>query len=135
MAQTTTISTKELKRQAAAVFEGKTLKVMLCNIGASGYTEESTVANWQSIQVSGNGYSTFSATVTTGSYNTTTARYEIPSINAAFTASGGNINYDTVVIYFNGETYVHSISIESPNIVLYDGQTQTYAITLVQDSL
>jgi hypothetical protein len=133
MATTTTISTKELKRQAAAAFEGKTVKVMLCNVGSTGYDAESTVANWQSAEVSGNGYSRFSATIGTGSYNATSAQYELPVINAAFTANGGTINYDRVVVYINGETYIHSLAVESPNVILSPGQTQTYAITLAQD--
>lgn len=133
MATTTTISTKELKRQAAEAFEGKTVKVMLCTVGSTGYTAESTVSNWQSVEASGNGYARFSATIGTGSYNATTARYELPVINAAFTASGGTIGYDRVVVYIDGETYIHSLAVESPNIILADGQTQTYAITLAQD--
>lgn len=133
MAYTNKISTKELKRQAAACFEGKTLKAMLCSVGATGYTEESTVANWQSVEASGNGYTRYSTTVSAGSYNATTARYEIPVVNAAFTASGGTIGYDRVVWYFNGETYPHSVTEESPNIILANGQTQTYALTLAQD--
>tara|TARA_R110000868_G_scaffold172294_5_gene408190 strand:- start:648 stop:1052 length:405 start_codon:yes stop_codon:yes gene_type:complete len=133
MATTTTISTKELKRQAAACFEGKTIKVMLCSVGATGYTAESTVANWQSVEATGNGYTRFSATIGTSTYNATTARQELPVINAAFTASGGTIGYDRVVIYINGETYIHSLVVESPNIILAAGQTQTYAITLAQD--
>jgi hypothetical protein len=133
MAHNTTISINELKRQAAAVFEGKTLKAMLCNVGGSGNTSESTVSAWQSTEISGNGYSRFSATVGTGSYNTTTNRYELPVINAAFSASGGPYTYDTLVLYFNGETYIHSLVSEIPNVVIADGQTQTYAITLVQN--
>jgi len=133
MAITTTISTKELKRQAAACFEGKTLKVMLCNVGSTGYGAESTVANWQSAEVTGNGYARFTATIGTSTYNNTTARQELPIINAAFAASGGAINYDRVVIYIDGETYIHSLVVENPNIILSAGQTQTYAITLSQD--
>ena len=133
MATTTTISTKELQRQAALAFEGETLKVMLCSVGATGYTAESTVANWQSVEASGNGYTRYSTTIGTGSYNATTGRYELPVINAAFTADGGTIGYDRVVVYIDGETYIHSLAVESPNIILADGQTQTYAITLSQD--
>ena len=133
MAITTTVSTKELKRQAAEAFEGKTLKVMLCTVGSTGYTAESTVTNWQSVEASGNGYARFSSVIGTGSYNSTTGRYELPVINAAFTAAGGTIGYDRVVVYIDGETYIHSLVVESPNIILSAGQTQTYAITLAQD--
>lgn len=133
MARTVTLSQKELKRVAAAAYEGKTIRVMLCNVGSSGNTAESTVSAWQAVEVSGNGYARFTATVGTGSYNGTAAAYVIPDVDAVFTASGSGFSFDTVVAYFDGETYVHSITVESPNIVLSPGQTQTYRISLRTD--
>lgn len=133
MARTVTVSQKELKRAAAAAYEGKAIRVMLCNVGTSGNTAESTVTAWQAVEVSGNGYSRFSGTVGTGAWDGTAAAYVLPNIDAAFTASGSGISYDTVVVYFNGETYVHSITVESPNVVIAAGQTQTYRISLRTD--
>lgn len=133
MARTLTLSQKELKRAAAAAYEGKAIRVMLCNVGTSGNTAESTVAAWQAVEVSGNGYTRFSGTVGTGSYDGTAAAYVLPNIDAAFTATGSGFTYDTVVVYFNGETYCHSITVESPNVVLSAGQTQTYRISLRAD--
>ena len=133
MARTLTLSQKELKRAAAAAYEGKTIKVMLCNVGSTGYTAESTVANWQSVEVSGSSYARFSGTVGTGSYDSTAAAYVLPTVDAAFTASGSSFTYDTVVVYFNGEIYVHSVTVESPNVVVAAGQTQTYRISLRTD--
>ena len=133
MTRTLTLSQKELKRAAAAAYEGKAIRVMLCNVGTSGNTAESTVAAWQAVEVSGNGYTRFSATVGTGSYDGTAAAYVIPNVDAAFTASGSGFTYDTIVAYFDGETYCHSITVESPNVVLSPGQTQTYRISLRTD--
>lgn len=133
MAQTTKISQKELKRVAGLAYEGKTLKVMLCSVGTSGFTEESTVTNWQTVEVSGNGYARFSATVAVGSYSSSLGAYVMPDIDAAFTASGVGYSYDTVVAYFDGETYPHSITTEAPNVILSPGQTQTYRFSLQQD--
>ena len=133
MAQTTTISQKELKRQAAACFESKTLKVMLCSVGATGYTAESTVANWQSVEKSGNGYVRFSTTIATGAYDATTGTYKLPDIDAAFTATSTGYSYDRVVLYVDGETYIHSLIAEDPTIVLSAGQTQTYRLSIRQD--
>lgn len=133
MAQTTTISQKELKRQAGLCFEGETLKVMLCSVGATGYTAESTVANWQSVEKSGNGYVRFSTTVATGAYDATTGTYKLPDIDAAFTATSTGYSYDRVVLYVDGETYIHSLIAEDPTIVLSAGQTQTYRLSIRQD--
>lgn len=132
MTQVAKISTKELKRQAGLVFEGKTLKVMLCMITDPVYTEESTVAEWQSIEASGSGYARFSAVIPTGAYNITSGSYVIPDIIASFTATAP-YSYNAIVLYIDGETYVHSTIIESPNIALSAGQTQTYVVQLIQD--
>lgn len=133
MALTVSLSTKELQRVAELAYEGETLKVMLCAVGSTGYTSASTVANWQSVELSGNGYSRASTTVGTGSYNGTTARYEIPSYDAIFTASGGSLTYDRIVVYIDGATYPVSVLTEDPNIVLSSGQSQTYRISLNTD--
>lgn len=134
MAQTTSISQKELKRQAALCFEGETLKVMLCN-NTGGYTAESTVTNWQSVEVStsGTGYVRFSQAIAVGAYDNSSGTYKIPDIDAEFTCTTTPYNYDTVVLYIDGETYVHSIIVESPNIAMAAGQVQTYRLSIRQD--
>jgi hypothetical protein len=133
MAITLTLSQKELARVANLAYEGETIKVMLASVGASGFTAESTVANWQSVEKSGNGYVRFSQVIATGAYDATDARYEIPAIDAAFTATGAGYTYDRIVIYVDGSTYIHSLIVEDPNIALAASQTQTYRINLSTD--
>jgi hypothetical protein len=133
MAQTTTISLKELKRQTSLIFEGQEINVMLCNIGFTTYDQESSVADWSAQEISGSGYSTFQQTVGASTYNEDTGLEEVPEIIAEFTATGGPLNYDRVVIFFTGETYIHSLVVEDPNVVVADGQTQTYSILLTQN--
>jgi hypothetical protein len=133
MALTTTISQKELARVAGLAYEGETLKVMLCSVGVSGFTAESTVANWQSVEQSGNGYVRYSEVIATGVYDAVDARYEMPAIDADFTATGAGYTYDRIVIYVDGTTYIHSLITENPNIALAAGQTQTYRIALTCD--
>lgn len=129
MAQTVTISKKELERQAGLSFEGETLKVMLCTVGATGYTSESTVAQWQSVEQSGSGYSRYSTLILPGSYVIANNAYSLPDIEAVFSASSV-YSYDRVVSYIDGATYIHSIVEESPNITLAAGQTQTYRVSI-----
>jgi hypothetical protein len=134
MALTTTISTKELERVAAAAYEGETLKVMLCQVGLTGYTAESTVANWQSVELaSANGYVRYSEVIGTGSYSGTDGRYNLPTIDAEFVVTDLGYTYDRVVLYIEGATYPHSVIAEDPNIVLLAGQTQTYRLRLTAD--
>jgi len=133
MALTVAISQKELERIAALAYEGETLKVALCNIGATGYTAESTVADWIGVEQSGNGYIRFSQVITTGAWDATDLRYEIPAIDAAFTATGAGYLYDRIVYWVDGSTYPIGVITESPNITLVAGQTQTYRIQLCTD--
>ena len=133
MAITVSISQKELARVANLAYEGETIKVMLASVGASGFTAESTVTNWQSVEKSGNGYVRFSQVIATGAYDATDARYEIPAIDAAFTATGAGYTYDRIIIYIDGATYIHSMIVEDPNIALAAGQTQTYRVNLSTD--
>lgn len=133
MTLTVSVSQKELERVAALAYEGETLKAMLCSVGATGYTAQSTLANWESVEASGNGYVRFSAVIAVGAWSGTAGAYVMPDIDADFTATGVGYTYDTVVVYIEGATYPYCIITESPNIALANGQTQTYRISLRQD--
>jgi hypothetical protein len=133
MALTTSVSTKELERIASLAYEGETIKVMLCSVGITGLTSASTVASWIATEQVGSGYTRFSVVLGTGTYSTTDGRYNLPIVNAVFSATGGGYSYDKIVIYIDGSLYPHSVITESPNIVLLAGQTQTYRITLASD--
>lgn len=132
MAITLTISTKELERQAKAVFEGKTYKVFLA-LNSSSLTADSSTAAWEAIECSGGGYAAVTGTIGAGSYNSSSARYQMPMITATFTASGGGISYNTLCVKIGSELYLHSITVESPTVVLAAGQSKSYTITLAQD--
>ena len=133
MALTVQQSTKELARVANLAYEGETIKVALCNVGSTGYTAESTVANWLTTEISGNGYSRFSLLLPTGAYDSVDARYEVPFFDAVFTASGSGFTYDRIVVYVDGATYPHSVITENPNIAIVAGQSKTYRILLSVD--
>lgn len=134
MAITTSVSREELKRIAQLAYEGETLKVMLCNIGITSYNAENTVTEWQSVEITGTGYVRYSEVIGTGAYNTTTGRYELPAIQAEFTSTDITPwDYTTVVLYIDGSTYPHSILTESPNVLVAEGQTITYQLTLNTD--
>jgi predicted ribosomally synthesized peptide with SipW-like signal peptide len=133
MALTTSVSVKELERIASVAYEGETIKVMLCSVGITGLTSASTVASWTATEQVGNGYARFSVVLGTGAYSTIDGRYNLPVVDAVFSATGVGYSYDKIVIYIEGSVYPHSVITESPNIVLLAGQTQTYRITLASD--
>lgn len=133
MATQATISPKELERVAGLAYEGEDLKVMLCSLTSEEVDASSTVATWQTYEISGNGYSRYTEQIGSGAYSATTGSYLLPEIEAEFTATSAGYSYNYVVLYIDGATYPHSVVLESPNIVLSSGQTQTYKINLIQD--
>lgn len=133
MALTLTISQKELQRQASLALESKAYTIFLAN-NTTSLTSESTYSAWNAVKASGTGYADVTGTLGTGSYNSTTARWELPSITATFTCSSGTYTYNTVCLRIGTETYLHSINVESPSITLAAGQSKTYTIVLAVDN-
>lgn len=141
MAYTSAVSTKELQRVAAAAYEGKTFRVCLATVSASGFTVESTTANWDSRELaSTNGYARATGTLSTGAYDATDGRYEVgptsganQTIDATFTASGGSLTWDRVYVVIGTELNISYLGIESPAITLSAGQSITYRIQLAVD--
>ncbi len=132
MAIFTTISAKELERQAGLVFQGKAYKLFLA-VNPGALTSESLASDWLAAEISGNGYSAITGTVAAGTYRSAEARFEMPAVLANFQASGGSFTYDTICLHFTGETYLHSITVETPSITLATGQAKAYTLTLAQD--
>jgi len=133
MAVSATISQRELQRIAELAYEGETLEVMLCSIGSTGYNAQTTVANWQTVEQDGNGYARYTEVIGTGTYDASDGRYELPIIDAEFEATGDGYSYDRIVLFLTGQTYPHSILIESPAISLTAGQVQNYRLQLNTD--
>lgn len=135
MAITTTISQAELARLAAAAYEGLPYRICLALNGATGLTANSTVAAWDGVELSGNGYSRVEGFIGVGSWDSVDLRFEMPQISAEFQASGGTLTYDTIytVIDDGYEETLHSIIVEAPSISLVDGASIIYRITLATD--
>lgn len=133
MAITVTLSQKEMERVAGLAYEGQDIRVSLAYDPGSSLSSESTVAACDALKISSGGYSDFTDTIGTGSYDGADGRYEMPQIDAVFTATGAGYTYNTVYVVIGTELYLHSLTVESPNIVMSDGQTQTYRITLATD--
>lgn len=98
MAILTTVSQKELLRVAQVCYEGKYARISLASLGSEGFTTESLVSSWDTIKISGNGYTDFRGLISTGSYDTGDARYEMPELIAEFTAVNTGYAFNTVYV-------------------------------------
>ena len=145
MALTAAVSQAELKRVAGAAYEARRIRVSLALVGASGYTVNSTTAQWDSIKLSGSGYADFTDVVEVGAYDTGDARYEMggtTGANTYFTATftpSGTITFDRIYVVVSttdgGGGWIEETSIahlinESEPIVLSAGVPRTYRIQL-----
>lgn len=149
MALTSVIAPPEFTRIAGLCYEGYQARISLANLGGQGYTASSTVANWDSIKISGNGYADFTDVIEVGAFDGTDQRYEMGGvaganqyIDAVFSASGVGYSYNSVYVVLskpNGsggwipELYLHSLLTESPTITLNPGTTITYRIQFALD--
>lgn len=115
MAVTLSLSPKEFERVAAAAYEGKRARVFLANLTTEGYNSSSTVANWETVRLSGNGYVDYKEVIDVGIYDTTDLRYEIGGVvtangfvDAEFVASSGGVGYS----YNRAVVVIQSINVE-----------------------
>lgn len=93
------ISTKELARTAIRAYEGKTLKVFLAN-GDGNQTVDSLISEWRAFELPATaGYVEASEVIAAGAYDNTSLSYLLPTVNAAYTASGGSFAWNDVIVY------------------------------------
>lgn len=134
MAITATLSQKEMQRVAALAYESKAIRVSLAYDPGNTISSEALVTAWDAAKISGNGYADFTGTIAVGAYDVADQRYEMPQIDATFTATGAGYTYNKVYVVIGTELYVHSVVTENPAIVMAAGQTQTYRIILATDN-
>ena len=137
MALSSAISPAEMIRVAAAAYEGNSVRVALAAAGTSGFTVTSTAAQWDTVKLSGNGYTDYTSTIAAGGYDSTDGRYEMGTtpgsntfIDATFTATGGSLTFDRIYVVIGTSTSLHSLLAESPAVTLASGQSVTYRIQL-----
>lgn len=139
-----------MERIAGLAYEGNQVRVSLANLTSESYTESTILSDWDSIEISGNGYSNYTALVATGAYDSSDGRYEMGDtsgantyINAEYTASGSGFTYNRIYVAigipdggggWTEEPYLHSLLVEDPAISLAPGTTVKYKIQLVVDN-
>lgn len=133
MAITAVLSQKEMERVAGLAYEGQAIRVSLAYDPGDTLSSEDTVATWDASKVSGGGYADFNDTIGTGAYDVADQRYEMPQVEAVFTATGAGYTFNKVYVVIGSELYLHSLTTEDPAIIMAAGQTQTYRIILATD--
>lgn len=150
MALSIVVSPKEMERIAGLAYEGKRVRVSLANLTSQSYTESSSVSNWDSIKVSGNGYTDFTQVIATGAYDSSDGRYEMGGtsgantyIEAVYSATGSGFTYNRIYVViatsdgmggWTESTYLHSLMTENPSMTIATGSTIKYKIQLAVDN-
>lgn len=142
MASAMTQTPYEAGRLFANSYAGKKARLCLAvNSGSLGLT--SNTAAWDAVELSGNGYARFEWTIPSGSYNSTTERFEVATQLCEYAASSGGagLNWNTAYLVIgtisgNTTTWNTGVSFvlpESPNIVLSPGEPRSYSVLLFTD--
>lgn len=115
MAVTLSLSPKEFERVAIEAYQGKRARVFLANMTTQGYDTSTTVADWETIRISGNGYDDYKEIIAVGTYDQTDLRFEMGGIvtangfiDAEFSASSAGVGYT----YNRAVIVIQSVDIE-----------------------
>ena len=112
------------------IFAGKRARMCLAvNPGSLGIA--STTAQWDAVELSGNGYARHEWTAPSGSYNNTTGRFEAPGQLCEFSASanGQGLTWNTAYIVLGTisnnittwDTGVFGIIVEASSVIVLPG--------------
>ena len=120
MAITSAISSFELQRVGRRAYEGKTARVFLCDLTTEPYDEQTPVPLWRNIELPEiTGYLPAASVLGAGTYDAVDARYELPTFDSTFIASGGTITWNTVVVYID-EPQLETESVTGTDIAFDD---------------
>jgi hypothetical protein len=142
MAAPMPISPGELGRIWGLAYEGRTARLCLAN-NTGGLTKASTTAQWDALELTGNGYSRVTWTLPAGSFSATADRFQPPQQLCSFTASalGAGLTYDTVYLVIGAlspgswEPSIFGLFTETPNIALPPGAPRSYRVQLFTDDV
>jgi hypothetical protein len=131
----------EAGRLFANDYAGKRARLCLANTASGSPGINSTTAQWDAVELSGNGYARFEWTIPTGSYNSTTERWEAASQLATFSATGAGLSWNAaylVIGTISGSTVTYGTGVsfvlnESSAVTLAAGNTRGYNVVLFSD--
>ena len=132
----------EAGRIFAGNYAGK--KARLCLATATTQDLESTTAQWDAVEKSGNGYARCEWTIPNGAYNATTERFEADSQSCQFVASSGGagLSWNSAYLVIGAiegggavtwNTGVSFVLTEDPVVTLGAGTSRNYTVLLFAD--
>lgn len=125
------ITPGELEFEHGLILNGQSYKVFAATIGS--LTIASTISAWEAAELaSSNGYAAVTGTVSSGSLNNNTGRWESPVISGQFgPATGVGFQYDAVIVKIGStRTKPYAVNLLTEPIVLAAGQTRGFQFTL-----
>ena len=131
----------EAERLFAGDYAGKQARLCLATTASGSPGLSSNTAAWDAVERSGNGYARCEWTIPTGSFNSTTDRFEAGSQSCVFTASGSALTWNAAYLVIGTisggvttwGTGVSFVLTESPSISLTAGLSRIYTVQLFTD--
>jgi hypothetical protein len=127
------ISPDALAKQAQLTYESKSYKMLLAYRNGVVLTQASLMSAWNAVKLAaGNGYAEVTGTIGTGAWNSGNARYELPVLTMALTATGAGFTYDAIVLQVDNRTYPDRVILLPTPETLQSGQSKSYGLLLAQ---
>jgi hypothetical protein len=127
------ISPDALGKQAQLTYEGKAYKLLLAYRSGTVLTQASLMSAWNAVKLAaGNGYEEVTGTIGTGAWNSGNARYELPVLTMALTATGAGFTYDAIVLQVDNRSYPDRVVLLPTPETLQSGQSKSYVLLLAQ---
>jgi hypothetical protein len=125
----------EAGRLFANAYEGKAARLCLANTTAGSPGLNSTIAQWDAVELTGNGYARYEWTIPAGSYNNTTERWEAAAELSTFTAAAGGagLSWNAAYLAIDFMDGVSFVLNETSTVTLAAGQTRGYSVLLFSD--
>ena len=131
----------EAERLFTGDYAGKKARLCLATTTSGSPNLSSNTAAWDAVERSGNGYARCEWTIPTGSFNSTTERFEAGSQSCVFTASGSALTWNAAYLVIGTisggvttwGTGVSFVLTESPSISLAAGASRIYTVQLFTD--
>jgi hypothetical protein len=125
------ITPGELEFEHGLLLSGQSYKVFAATIGS--LTIASTLSAWEAAELSSsNGYAAVTGTVSAGSLDNDTGRWQAPVITGQFgPATGSGFQYDAVIIKVGStRSKPYAVNLLDTPLVLAAGQTRGFQLTL-----
>jgi hypothetical protein len=118
------IPPSELQRQFDLAYNNKVAHVILCLAEDSDYSSDTSISDWELLEIQSGDYSRQSAVIQAKGLNEDGSAYSSKAIGVTFTSLTESYYYDSIVAFIDGEQYPFFVSRLSETKTIGPGESE-----------